>query len=1188
MNPNRHFGYFHSLKRLIFQTTLLLLLPCLAFAQLDVTVSGVSPTCNGWTNGSVGAMVSNGTPPYLYSWNGGPSTGNNTLASVGAGTYNVVVTDANNQTGSGSFTLTEPAALDVTVTFTGGCTGGGTATASATGGTGGYTYAWDNGATGASVSGLSAGTHCVTVTDANGCQRVGCVKIFDALTIDMVVQGLACFNFCDASVTANVTGGQPPYTYTWSNGATGGVNENLGPGTFDVTVTDQQGCTITGSATVGNPVQIDITVDVENPPCASGGTGSATATVTGGTAPYTYLWSNGATTATVTGLAVGSYGLTVTDFLGCTGETTVLIMEEAGIDLNVLSTPSSECGEADGTASVIISGGTPPYSIFWNNGSTASDVAGLAPGTYTVMVTDANGCGANASVTVEGSVPIDLNITGVNAGCANNGSANAMVTPGTGTPPFQYNWSNGATTAIINNITSGTYSVTVTDAEGCTAMDQITVSGSSSISVSTTSTNTSCFNTSDGSATATVTGATGQVFYMWSNGGSTQTISGLSAGTYFVTVVDNASGCTATTNAFVSQPAEVEASVTGVAGGCTTLGSAEASASGGTAPYTFAWSNGDTGPSIDNLSAGTYTVTATDANGCTDEASVSIAAGGSLDVTVEIINEPSSSTVDDGSVEASASGGVPPYTYSWNTTASGPILTDLAGGTYSVTVTDVEGCTGTATVTLTQLGCIGDRVWEDVNRDGCQDPGELGIGGINVTLSGTDDDGNPVNMTQETQPNGFYLFEDLRPGDYTVTFDLPNNFAFSPTDACTDDFSDSDANASGSTGSISLAAGQCNVTVDAGIFDECINISTPGEICCDQYICGPGNDPDPFTSVTPASGGGSPVQYMWMFSTMNVPFNNNFWSPIPSATSATYDPGPLQETTYFIRCAKASDCDDWLESNIVKVEVGMEAVAAISGPDLVCVGDMATYYAEDNGPGATYEWDFGPWATPSTSDEQNPTVTWNSFGVVYITLTVTNNGCVSSTELGVAISNSPILCGSGLIINTNNMDNAVGVSWNMEKVEGSYSFVVQRSKDGVEFTNLATMPQSQSEGMNEYNFMDYFPNRGNAVYRVQLMEDGTHHSFSNEEQVQRFKEQQMFMTYPNPASDRINIETSNGVSTAVNAELMSVQGKLISRERIAKDEMIHSIDLSGMRAGTYFLRLTYNDGEREMIRVVKK
>ncbi|MEZ4932346.1 MAG: SprB repeat-containing protein [Saprospiraceae bacterium] len=299
-----------------------------------------------------------------------------------------------------------------------------------------------------------------------------------------------------------------------------------------------------------------------------------------------------------------------------------MIIEDAGVDLGVASTPSSGCGAPDGTASVFINGGTPPFSILWSNGSTASDVTGLAPGTYTVMVTDGNGCGANTSVTVDGSPAIDLNITGVNSGCAANGSASAMVTPGTGTPPFQFSWSNGANTAIINNITAGTYSVTVVDAAGCTATDEITVSGSSNIAVTTTVTNNSCFGGNNGSAIANVTGATGPIVYMWSNGGNAQMIFGLATGTYFVTVVDNASGCTATTNAFISQPTEVVATATGVNAGCSSLGSAEAAANGGTSPYTFVWNNGETSQSITGLSAGTYTVTATDANGCTDVASV--------------------------------------------------------------------------------------------------------------------------------------------------------------------------------------------------------------------------------------------------------------------------------------------------------------------------------------------------------------------------------------------------------------------------------------------------------------------------------------------------------------------------------------------------------------------------------------
>ncbi|MEZ4954194.1 MAG: SdrD B-like domain-containing protein [Saprospiraceae bacterium] len=1188
MNPNQHFGYSFLRAKNLAQTLFLLLLPCLVSAQLSVTINGVSPTCNGWTNGSVGATVSNGTPPLLFSWNGGAPTNSNVLASIGAGTYTVDVTDGNNQTGSATFILTEPDAVVVSVTTSGGCTGGSTATATASGGTGGYTYLWDDGSTGATASGLSVGLHCVTVTDASGCQAVGCGTITSVLMIDMVVQGLACFNFCDASVEAIVTGGTPPYTYLWSNGFMGGVNANLGPGTYDVTVTDAAGCTITGSATVGNPAQINIDVTVTNPPCGSGATGSATASATGGTAPYTFIWSNGVFGSMVSNLSPGTYGLTVTDFLGCQESTSVLIIEDAGVDLGVASTPSSGCGAPDGTASVFINGGTPPFSILWSNGSTASDVTGLAPGTYTVMVTDGNGCGANTSVTVDGSPAIDLNITGVNSGCAANGSASAMVTPGTGTPPFQFSWSNGANTAIINNITAGTYSVTVVDAAGCTATDEITVSGSSNIAVTTTVTNNSCFGGNNGSAIANVTGATGPIVYMWSNGGNAQMIFGLATGTYFVTVVDNASGCTATTNAFISQPTEVVATATGVNAGCSSLGSAEAAANGGTSPYTFVWNNGETSQSITGLSAGTYTVTATDANGCTDVASVSIVGGGSLNVDVQITNPISGSNVDDGAVEASASGGVQPYTYLWSTGDTGPTLSGLGGGTYTVTVTDVEGCTGTATVTLFQPGCIGDRVWNDANRNGCQDPGELGVGGIAVTLSGTDVNGNAVSMSQVTMPNGFYQFEDLLPGSYTVSFNLPSGFAFSPANNCSDDFSDSDANSSGSTGTINLTEGQCNVTVDAGIYDDCLNISDPGEICCDQYLCGPGNDPAPITSITPASGGGSAVQYMWMYSTINVPFNPNFWSPVPGATGASYDPGPLQETTYFTRCAKAAACDTWLESNVVTITVGMEAFAEITGPDLVCVGDPATYTATANTPGASYSWNFGSWATPSTSTSQTPTVTWSQFGIVHITLTVQYGDCISTTEMGVAVSDSPIICGSPLVVTGNNVGNAVVLSWAMEQAPGNYSFVVERSANGVDYNSLATMPQSTTKGLNEYAFTDYFPKAGNARYRVQLVKENETLSYSNEVMMQNFKESQMFATYPNPVADKLVIECSNGIKTAVQAELLSTQGQVVTRIKIPTDAMNYSLDMSTMRSGAYFLRLTYNDGVTELVRVVKR
>jgi hypothetical protein len=1181
MNPFQH-PVFRSGK--IFTALLTLFFPVFVFAQLNVTISGVSPTCNGWTNGSVTATPTGGVAPYTFLWNNGFSSPS--LTSIGAGSYSVTVTDANGDQASDSFTLTEPSAVTVSASVDNLCSGNGNATAVAAGGAGGYTYAWDNGATGANVTGLAPGFHCLTVTDASGCQAVGCVNVPAGLSLELVVQGLACFNFCDASVEAVATGGTGPYTYAWSNGATGSVNENLGPGDYSVTVTDANGCTISGTTTVGNPVAITIDVTVTNPPCSGGGTGSASASVSGGTAPYSYLWSTGSTQSSISGLVPGTYGLTVTDFLGCTQATSATIVPQSNVSLNISTNPSSGCGAPSGTASLAITGGVAPFNILWSNGGTGSSISGLAPGSYSVTVTDANGCGATAQATVGGTPGIDLMITGVNAGCAANGSANAMVTPGSGTPPFTYLWNTGATTSIINNLTAGTYSVTVTDAAGCTASEQVTVTSTSNISVSTSGTNLTCFGGNNGSATATASGATGAVTYAWSNGGTSQTITGLSAGTYFVTVTDAGSGCTAMTNVFISQPTPVNVMVTGVNVGCIDPGSATAVASGGTPPYTYAWSNGATGAFINNLSAGAYMVTATDANGCTDTDFVTITQSNAIDVQVNITNPISSTNADDGAVTAQVSGGVGPYTYSWNTGATTASLSNLGPGTYTVTVTDALGCTGTDSVVLEEPGCIGDRIWEDVDRDGCQDPGEFGVGGVTVTLTGTTNAGAAVNLTTTTAINGQYLFDNLAPGTYSVKIQLPTGFALSPANACTDDFTDSDFNPNGSTNNYTIASGQCNITVDGGIYDDCLNISTPGTICCNQVLCGPGVDAAPITSTTPASGGGSPVQYMWMVSTIGGPFNTSNWNPIPGATSANYDPGFIYETTYFIRCAKAANCDDWLESNSVKVEIGTNAVAVISGDEGACVGDVITYSAPNNGPGATYSWNFGPWASPSTSTAQSVNVTWLQAGLVNVTLTVTANGCTSTDVMAVFISDSPIICGNALLIDVNNMGNAVMVAWDMEKVPGNYGFSVQRSADGENFENIAVLQQAQEDGMHHYAFADYFPKSGNAFYRLEVLKNGQHYMYSNTERVARFGKAN-FIVYPNPMADFITIESGDKVKSAVKLEILNLQGAAVHTEAVAEGDMHHTIDLSDLKAGTYLLRLTYNNGVTEVMKVVK-
>ncbi len=1189
MNPSQRLGFPLFGFSGYFTLALLCLLPMMASSQVSVTISGTNPTCNGYSNGSATAAATGGASPYTYAWSNGAN--GSTVSGLGAGSISVTATDANGATATANFNLSQPSAVSVNITVNNPCAGGGNATAAATGGTGAFTYQWDNGATGATVSGLSAGLHCVTATDANGCAAVTCKMIPAAMSLNLNVQGLACFNFCDASIEALVTGGTGPYTYAWSNGANGSVNPNLGPGTYGVTVTDANGCTKSGTATVANPAQITLNLTTVNPSCGSGGsvTGSATVAPTGGTAPYQIQWSTGATGNTIAGLMPGNYSVTVIDFLGCQGTASFSIVSQSNLTINASATASSACGTATGTATATPVGGIAPYTYAWNNGQTTASISGLVPGSYSVVVTDAQGCGANANVNVGGTPAIDLHISGVNGGCISNGSASAMVTPGTGTAPFTYLWSNGATTSVINNIVAGNYSVTVTDANGCTKSSSVTVTSSSSITATATATPVSCFAGNNGSATVNASGASAPFTYQWSNGGITATINNLTAATYFVTVTHTASGCTANTSVQVTQPTQVSVTVTGVNGACSTLGSATAVAAGGTPNYTYAWSNGGTGATISNLNNGAYAVTATDSRGCAAMGMVSInnsTAG--LNVTVTVTNPISAVNADDGAVSTSVTGGTAPYSYSWNTGATTSNLSNLGPGTYTVTVTSSNGCTGTGTVTLIEPSCIGDRVWKDTNRNGCQDPGpdEFGIGGVVVQLTGTTSGGTAVSLTTTTALNGQYLFDNLQPGTYQVKFIAPTGYAFSPANACSDDFSDSDALASGSTANINLAAGHCNVTVDAGVYDDCLNVPNAGTICCDQVLCGPGVDAAPLTGSA-VTGGGSPTQYMWMYNSEDTPYDPNVWTPIPGATGQNYDPGVIYSNTYYVRCVKAQNCSDWLETTRVAITVGNTAVAEITGPDFTCVGDSYQYFATSNGTGATYSWNFGPWGTPSTSTAQNPTVTWNSFGVVNIELTVTKNGCTSTDVLPIFISNSPSLCGNGIVINVGEVGNAVMVNWELEHMEGNYQFDVQRSNDGVTYEKLATISQNEGSGNHAYSFADYFPKKGNAFYRIELTKAGEHTMYSNTKLMQRFANAENFIVRPSLVADNMTIEANSNVETATKVEIFSMHGRTVQSINLDAGTFSKTVSLAHLPAGNYLMRMSYNNGQRETIRFTK-
>ncbi|MBI2270088.1 MAG: gliding motility-associated C-terminal domain-containing protein [Bacteroidetes bacterium] len=584
---------------------------------------------------------------------------------------------------------------------------GATANISVTGtGAGPYTYSWSNGLGSSptqSVSPTATTIYTVTVTNGSSCSSTETITVTVSSCIQVSVTGGAvCPGSC-LNLTAVASIGTPPYTYSWNPGGTTGDTFNACPNvttTYSVTATDSTGATKTSTVTVtiNNPA---VLTGSSTPADCGSNNGTASISATGGIPGYSYVWSvGGATSATISNLIPGNYTVTATDGNGCVSSTTVFVDSVAGIVTTTAVNVSCN-GGSDGIVSATISGGSPAYTYSWSNGSSAQTTNGLGQGTYTVTVKDGGACTSTSVVTVNQPSALAISTSTTPGGCSLPiGTATATTTGGTS--GYSYLWSpGGATSATVSNLSSGTYTVTTTDANGCTATTTTIVGTTVAGTVTAVSTDVSCNNSNDGTATASITGGTPGFTYSWSNGSAGQTINGLVQGNYTVTVIDGA-GCSSTTIVTINQPTSVLPTASGTSATCDqTNGTATVSSVGGTPAYTFLWSaGGATNATISNLAAGTYTVTTTDAKGCTAVTTVVIAGTSSV-VAIANATDVVCKGNNNGTVTVSVIGGTDPLTYSWSNGTSGlSIITGLNPTTYIVTVTDANGCSSTATATV--------------------------------------------------------------------------------------------------------------------------------------------------------------------------------------------------------------------------------------------------------------------------------------------------------------------------------------------------------------------------------------------------------------------------------------------------------------------------------------------------------
>lgn len=736
-------------------------------SALSLLLSGNDTLCFGAKNGTAVATVSGGVAPYTYNWSTGATT--SALSNLGAGNYTVTVTDQNRCQRTGTWSVMEAKPLQIDSTLVQPqCAGENTGSISIkiSGGTPNYTYFWENGATTNIRTELKAGDYKVAVSDVNKCTETWIFTLKDPAPISgqLSTTEPACFGQNTGAATINISS-PGNHTYLWSTGATTSAIGNLGAGRYNLTVTNVSGCTATFPFTLNAPsAGLEVTAKAVDIDCFGASTGQITTNTMGGKAPYTYLWSNGATSMDLSNLKAGTYALTVSDQAACADTATVIIRQNSAINTTINSSNPACFGQNNGQASVSVSGGSPGYNYLWSNGATTSAISGLGVGKFVLTITDARQCSKKDSIQLTAPSQLQVNATATNASCNGTADGGAQVMASGGTAPYTYAWSTGTTTSAISNLVANTYTVTVSDGRSCQATGTVTVSQPAPLALILSTVDVPCNETNTGRANATVSGGTTPYTYAWSNGASTSAISNLAPGDYSITVTDVA-GCQANDTKRVGSSAQInpQISVTNIVCNGQTNGQASVMVTGNGA-YTYAWSNGATTSAINNLAAGTYTVTVTNSASCQESASGTVTAPAALTLSITPTNLLCNGQ-NQGQAVATAGGGVAPYGYRWSNGATSSSINALAAGNYSLTLTDANQCTRTQSIGISEPPAL--QASATFTR-------ETSPGARNGTASATASGGTaPYRFRWNTGASSAAI-TGLAPGVYTVTVEDAN------------------------------------------------------------------------------------------------------------------------------------------------------------------------------------------------------------------------------------------------------------------------------------------------------------------------------------------------------------------------------------------------------------------------------
>lgn len=770
---------------------------------ISVTETIVDVECASDNDGSITVNVSGGTPNYRLDWSGNLLDNIFTQTGLKAGNYGLTVTDARNCSETFQFTVgSEHPAIQISavpVNIPEGGSGAVNITASA--GSGSFSYKWTGpngfGTTSEDLTGLTTpGEYCVTVTDAAGCTETNCVTIGRELIINDFTISQPCAGGSNGGIDISVQGGVAPFTFNWTKVGSGGTfstEEDLSgisAGTYNLTVTDVNKESINGSFEVSaTDVQIEANITTTAPGATTGAIELVIPNEAGG---YTLAWDNGATTETISNLAIGEYCVTITFDGGCSFEECYQVTDEPFSIVSLQGTDAGCAGDTDGTVSLQVKGGVKPYTLKMGGSDYTSNngtflVEGLAPGPYDLVVSDAGGSNQSRQITIgesstltydavivhdtedsgcTGSITLQISggtgpytvswngqglvgqqiivcgfdytaiitdskgcslttdpisvttfsesaeITNVSCPGEEDAVIDLSVTGGNANTPYTFAWRDTpggpviSTEEDLSGVGEGTYYVEVSEASGnklSRSYSVGTVSGlkiQASVESDYNGFGVSCVDATDGVLEAIVTNPEGMVEYEWlldgAVMGTSAVLNNAAGGEYVLRVIDD--NCLSEIPVTLPAPDPLvveELNVKNVACDGERDGAIVVGATGGTAPYIYRWSNNDFGNEIDFLAAGPYTVTVTDRNNCSADRTFDVGEPTPLEVT--IMTEPATNELGsdcNGSVRAMVTGGQEPYNYKWininNRTEN--MVTNLCPGEYIVEVSDALGC----------------------------------------------------------------------------------------------------------------------------------------------------------------------------------------------------------------------------------------------------------------------------------------------------------------------------------------------------------------------------------------------------------------------------------------------------------------------------------------------------------------